>query len=70
MLKLHKITYGQKNVDRVWNDYLVEKLIKIWFEKYHGIKCVFYKGRIIYALCTYDFILSGPCPKDINKIIV
>ena len=31
VLKLHKNTYGQKNAGRVWNDYLVKKLIRTGF---------------------------------------
>ena len=69
VLKLHKNTYGQKNAGRVWNDYLVKKLISIGFTQSQVDKCVFYKGRVMYALYTDDSILAGPCPKEIDKIM-
>ena len=58
VLKLHKNKYGQKNAGRVWNDYLVKKLIKIELKQSQLDKRVFYKGRVVYALYTDDSILA------------
>ena len=69
VLKLHKNTYGQKNAGRVWNDYLVAKLKKIGFKQSSIDRCVFYKGKVVYALYTDDSILAGPCPKEIDNIM-
>lgn len=69
VFKLHKNLYGQKNAGRVWNDYLVDKLLKIGFKQSKIDKCVFYHGRVMYALYTDDSILAGPCPKEIDNII-
>ena len=33
ILKLHRNTYSQKNAGRVWNQYLVRKLIKIGYKQ-------------------------------------
>ena len=70
VLKLHKNTYGQKNAGRVWNKYLVHKLIReIGFKQSKVDECVFYHGNVMYVLCTDDSILAGPCPKEIDRII-
>ena len=69
VLKLHKNTYGQKNAGRVWNDYLVAKLKKIGFKQSSIDRCVFYKGKGMYAVYTADSILAGPCPKEIDNIM-
>lgn len=52
VLKLHKTTYGQKNAAQVWNNYLITKLKKIGFKQSKIDRCVFYKGKVIYALYT------------------
>ena len=69
VLKLHKNTYGQKNAGRVWNQYLVKKLIIIGFKQSKIDECVFYKGKVMYALYTDDSILVGPDPTDIDDVL-
>ena len=69
VLKLHKNTYGQKNAGRVWNKYLVNKLTKIGFKQSKVDECVFYKGKVMYALYTDDSILAGPDPQEIDEVI-
>jgi hypothetical protein len=70
VLKIHRNIYGQKQAGRVWNKYLVDKLIhKVGFKQSKVDECVFYKGRVIYVLYTDDSILAGPSQKEINKII-
>ena len=68
VLKLHRNTYGQKNAGRVWNQYLVKKLKKVVFKQSKIDECVFYKGKVIYALYTDDSILVGPDPTEIDYI--
>ena len=69
VFKVHRNLYGQKNAGRVWNDYLVDKLLKIGFKQSKIDRCVFYHGNVMYALYTDDSILAGPDPKEIDKII-
>jgi hypothetical protein len=43
VVKLHKNVYGQKQAGRVWNKYLVDKLVnKLRFKQSRVNKCVFY----------------------------
>ena len=60
---------GQKNAGRVWHEYLVKKLRSIGFKQSKIDPCVFYHGRVMYALYTDDSILAGPDPKEIDNII-
>ena len=69
VLKLHKYTYRQNNTGRVWNQYLVKRLKKIDFKQSEIDECVFYKGKVMYALYTDDSILAEPDPKEINDIL-
>ena len=67
--KLHKNTYGQKQAGRVWNQYLVKKLVEIGFRQSKVDECVFYRGKMIYVLYTDDSILAGPDQREINETI-
>ena len=70
VLKLHRNIYGQKQAGRVWNKYLVRKLIKeVGFTQSKVDNCVFYHGNVMYVLYTDDSILAGPDPDEIDKII-
>ena len=70
VLKLHRNVYGQKNAGRVWNDYLVDKLInKVGFTQSKIDECVFYKGKTVYVLYTDDSILAGPDKNEIDQIV-
>jgi hypothetical protein len=70
VLQIHRNIYGQKQAGRVWNKYLVDKLVnKVGFKQSKVDECVFYKGNVIYVLYTDDSILAGPDQKEINKII-
>ena len=61
VLKLHKNVYSQKQAGRVWNKYLVDKLVnKLKFVQSKTDECVFYRGSTIYLLYTDDSILAGP----------
>jgi hypothetical protein len=70
VLKLHRIVYGQKQAGRVWNKYLVNKLVnKIGFKQSEVDECIFYKGNVMYILYTDDSILAGPNKNEIKQII-
>ena len=70
ILKINKNIYGQKQAGRVWNQYLVNKLIKeLGFKQSSIDECLFYKGRVLYALYTDDSILAGPDKGEIDTII-
>ena len=71
VLKLHKNVYGQKQAGRVWNQYLVDKLInELGFTQSKIDECVFYRGKTMYVLYTDDSLLAGPDQKEIDQIIV
>ena len=42
---------------------------KIGFKQSKIDECVFYKGKVVYALYTDDSILAGPDPIEIDHII-
>ena len=69
VLKVHKNIYGQKQAGRVWNDYLVAKLIKIGFVQSRIDPCIFTRGRTLYALYTDNSILTNPCEKEIQRVM-
>jgi hypothetical protein len=70
VLQLHKNVYGQKPAERVWNQYLVNKLTKeLQFEQSKVDECVFHRGKTMYALYTDDSILAGPDQAEIGQII-
>ena len=69
ILKLHRNTYGQKKSGRAWNQYLVKTLKRIGFKKYKIDECVFYKGKIMYALYIDDSILIGLDPTKIDNTL-
>ena len=69
LFQIHKNIYGQRQAGRVWNKYLVEKLIRIGFHQSQHDECVFFKGRAMYVLYTDDSILAGPDPNDLDSIM-
>lgn len=70
VLKLHKNVYGQKQAGRVWNKYLVNKLVnELKFVQSKTDECVFYRGQTMYVLYTDDSILAGPDEAEIDQII-
>lgn len=69
-LHIHKNIYGQKQAGRVWNQYLVNMLIKeLGFQQSKIDECLFYKGSVMYALYTDNLILTGPDKSEIDRII-
>lgn len=70
VLKLNRNVYGQKQAGRVWNQYLVSKLVReVGFTQSKVDECVFYRGTVVYVLYTDDSILAGPDKNEINKVI-
>jgi hypothetical protein len=70
VLKLNRNVYGQKQAGRVWNKYLVDKLVnEVGFKQSEVDECVFYKGNILYVLYTDDSIIAGPDKDEIYEII-
>ena len=71
VLRVKKNIYGQKQAGRVWNKYLVEKLMspEVEFIQSKHDECVFYKGNAIYVLYTDDIILTSPDPQELQDII-
>ena len=69
-LRIHKNIYGQKQAGRVWNHYLAKKLQEdAGFVQSKVDECLFYRGRVIYALYTDDSILAGPNQKEVEAAI-
>ena len=59
-LHIHKNVYGQKQAGRVWNQYLVKKLVgEVGFTQSKIDECLFYNGGVIYALYTNNSIIAG-----------
>jgi hypothetical protein len=70
VLQIHRNIYGQKQAGRIWNKYLVDKLVnKLKFRQSRIDECVFYRGKTIYLFYTDDSILAGPDEEEINQII-
>jgi hypothetical protein len=65
-----KNIYGQKQGGRVWNLYLIDKLVnEIGFTQSRHDECVFYRGNVIYLLYTDDSILAGPDEDELNDVV-
>jgi Reverse transcriptase (RNA-dependent DNA polymerase). len=70
VLKLKRNVYGQKQAGRVWNKYLVDKLVnEVGFKQSEVDECVFYRGNVLYVLYTDDSILAGPDKDEIDKVV-
>jgi hypothetical protein len=70
VLKIHRNIYGQKQAGRVWNKFLVDKLIgDLGFTQSKVDECVFYRGKTLYVLYTDDSLLAGPDKDEIDKVI-
>ncbi len=55
VLKIHGNIYGQKQAGRVWNQYLVRKLVSdLGFQQSAVHEFVFYRGSTLYVLYTDD----------------
>ena len=68
VLKVHKNIYGQKQAGRVWFEYLTEKLFEIGFKQSKHDACLFYIGKVLYALYKDDSILTGPSKSELDQV--
>jgi hypothetical protein len=59
VLKLEKNIYGQKQAGRVWNSFLVDKLLSIGFTTSLIDDCVFFRNDIIFMVNVDDGIFMG-----------
>ncbi|KAI2496051.1 hypothetical protein MHU86_18472 [Fragilaria crotonensis] len=70
VLMIHRNIYGQKQAGRVWNKFLVDKLINdLGFKQSKVDECVFYRGKTLYVLYTDDSLLAGPDKDEIDRVI-
>ena len=70
-LRVKKNIYGQCQAGRVWNLFLVDKLVnEVGFVQSKHDECVFYRGNVIYLLYTDDSILAGPDEDELNKVVL
>ena len=69
VLKLINNMYGQKQVGRVWNRYLTDKLLTICLIKSAIDKCGFLQGHTIFVSYVDDGIFYGPCKEEIHQYI-
>ncbi len=59
VLKLEKNIYGQKQAGRVWNSFLVDKLMSIGLTPSLIDDCVFVRDGVIFMVCVDDGIFLG-----------
>jgi hypothetical protein len=69
VLKLLANLYGQKQAGRVWNSYLVNKLLKIDFKQSQIEDCVFYRGDVIFIVYVDDGNFLGLSDEQLSGII-
>ena len=70
VLKLHRNLYGQKQTRRVWYKYLHKRLItKAGFVQSKHDECLFFQGKVMYALYIDDSILGAPTRQELDKAI-
>ena len=58
VIKLPKNIYGQKQAGRVWNSFLVDKLISLGYTASLIDDCVFFRGDTISSWSTWTMVLS------------
>jgi Reverse transcriptase (RNA-dependent DNA polymerase) len=69
VLQVHQNIYGQKQAGRVWNSFLVDRLLQVGFTQSKHDPCVFYHGKAMYILYTDDSILTGPDEQELDNIV-
>ena len=70
VLKLHRNLYGQKQAGRVWYEYLRKRFItKAGFVQSKHNECLFYWGKVMYALYIDDSILGAPMHQELEEAI-
>ncbi|KAL7477715.1 hypothetical protein ACHAW6_003505 [Cyclotella cf. meneghiniana] len=61
--------HGQKQADRIWNSYLVEKLCSIGFQPMLIAECAFFHDDVIFIVYVDDGIFLGPNNQNLTNII-
>ena len=70
VLKLHHNLHGQKQAGRVWYEYLCKRLVtKAGFMQSKHDECLFYQGKVMYALYIDDSILGAPMRQELEEAI-
>ena len=70
VLKVHRNLYGQKQAGRVWYKYLRKRLItKAGFVPSKHDECLFFRGKVMYALYIDDSILGAPTRHELDVAI-
>jgi hypothetical protein len=69
VFKLLKNIYGQKQAGRVWNEYLVKKLIPLGYKSSMIDDCVFFRGDVIFMVYIDDGIFLGPDDEKLQAAI-
>jgi Reverse transcriptase (RNA-dependent DNA polymerase) len=57
-MKVLSNIYGQKQADKIWNDYLVTGLKELGFQQSKIDPCILWKGTTIIAIYTDDMIIT------------
>ena len=69
VLKLLKNIYGQKQAGRVWNSFLVDKLVSLGYTTSLIDDCVFFRGDIIFMVYVDDGIFLGNNDAQLQQAI-
>ncbi len=69
VLKLEKNIYGQKQAGRMWNSFLVDKLMSIGFTTSLIDDCVFFRGDVIFMVYVDDGIFLGSNNLQLQEVI-
>ena len=70
VLKLHRNLSGQKQAARVWYENLHKRLVtKAGFVQSKNNECLFYWGKVMYALYIDDSILGAPTHQELEEAI-
>ena len=62
--------YDQKQAGRVWNGYMVEKLLSIGFQQSQIDECHFYKGDVILIAYIDDGMWQVQCARNFHGLWV
>jgi hypothetical protein len=69
VLKLEKNIYSKKQAGRVWNSFLVDKLMSIGFTTSLIDDCIFFLGDIIFMVYVDDCIFLGIADLQLQEVI-
>jgi hypothetical protein len=69
VLKIIKNIYGQKQAGRVWNEFLLQGLLKLGFKQSMYDMCLLWRTSCILVIYTDDTIVTGPDMNVVNQAI-